>query len=1049
MSLNKAVASNDRSFTSTHSRIVGDDSSVPTLELQGEGTSDLRLSYDVSTYTDVYVDEYGDVQQRPPKRLKLQPRDGDVSDTFTVCSTSGATVFRVGTDAPDVGVGGDVEVTGGVTAVGVVNGQTDVQVNGVSVSVSGHSHVIGDVTGLQTALDGKSSTSHDHDADYAALSHAHIIGDVTGLQTALDGKSSTSHDHDADYVDVAGDTMTGTLTLSDVNEYLYINNTSSGSYGIRFQRSAVNKWALWSSVSNGFNVYNYSLSRNDMTISASGDTNFAGALSQGGTAVSVVGHSHIIGDVTGLQTALDGKSSTSHNHDADYAALSHAHIIGDVTGLQTALDGKSSTSHDHDADYAALSHAHIIGDVTGLQTALDGKEDSHTHPYITDNADDEMAGMLTLTKTAQQLQIKYNASNKTDISTNGIGNLIVVPSGGNSAFTGTVSATLGLSVGGTSVSLNTHDHDGSYAALSHSHVTGDVTGLDAALAGKSSTSHDHDADYAALSHAHIIGDVTGLQTALDGKSSTSHDHDADYVEVGGDTMTGQLIVNDAVNPQLRIEYNGSNYCEVNCSGSGVVTLTPTGAGAAVNVASTLKQNGTQVSVVGHSHTPSDIGTTASVAELDRLVGVSSDIQAQLSNKLALTGGTVTGSTEFSGGLFVGGIAVDVDGHSHVTGDVTGLDTALAGKSSTSHDHDADYAALSHAHIIGDVTGLQAALDGKSSTSHDHDADYVGVGGDTMTGTLTLSYSNEYLYLNNTNTGSSGIRFQRSAANKWAVYVDTANDLNFYNYALSRNDLQIFTNGDAEFAGDVEVAGNVTGTSATFDSNLTVQGDTILECDATNGVTVEFDSSNSSNYVNIHRHAASDLLDGSFGFKYQRNNTGSCTTAATWYTYISGSSTEFRLYGSGLVVKYEHAGDVRFQSDVYVNGTTLVTSDERLKERVVSSKYDVLSVLGKLRVVDFNWKACMNKKDRRRKRGLIAQEVERVIPRVVYTDAVELVKEEDLVDECTHDGEFDKLRYQRMKAAPNQKSVAYGDLIPDLILAVQELTKRIRVLESKI
>ena len=684
-----------------------------------------------------------------------------------------------------------------------------------------------------------------------------------------------------------------------------------------------------------------------------------------------------------------------------------------------------------------------------MQTALDGKEDSHTHPYITDNADDEMAGMLTLTKTAQQLQIKYNASNKTDISTNGIGNLIVVPSGGNSAFTGTVSATLGLSVGGTSVSLNTHDHDGSYAALSHSHVTGDVTGLDAALAGKSSTSHDHDADYAALSHAHIIGDVTGLQTALDGKSSTSHDHDADYVEVGGDTMTGQLIVNDAVNPQLRIEYNGSNYCEVNCSGSGVVTLTPTGAGAAVNVASTLKQNGTQVSVVGHSHTPSDIGTTASVAELDRLVGVSSDIQAQLSNKLALTGGTVTGSTEFSGGLFVGGIAVDVDGHSHVTGDVTGLDTALAGKSSTSHDHDADYAALSHAHIIGDVTGLQAALDGKSSTSHDHDADYVGVGGDTMTGTLTLSYSNEYLYLNNTNTGSSGIRFQRSAANKWAVYVDTANDLNFYNYALSRNDLQIFTNGDAEFAGDVEVAGNVTGTSATFDSNLTVQGDTILECDATNGVTVEFDSSNSSNYVNIHRHAASDLLDGSFGFKYQRNNTGSCTTAATWYTYISGSSTEFRLYGSGLVVKYEHAGDVRFQSDVYVNGTTLVTSDERLKERVVSSKYDVLSVLGKLRVVDFNWKACMNKKDRRRKRGLIAQEVERVIPRVVYTDAVELVKEEDLVDECTHDGEFDKLRYQRMKAAPNQKSVAYGDLIPDLILAVQELTKRIRVLESKI
>jgi hypothetical protein len=39
-----------------------------------------------------------------------------------------------------------------------------------------------------------------------------------------------------------------------------------------------------------------------------------------------------------------------------------AHTIGDVTGLQTTLDGK-----------AASSHSHAIADVTGLQTALDAK----------------------------------------------------------------------------------------------------------------------------------------------------------------------------------------------------------------------------------------------------------------------------------------------------------------------------------------------------------------------------------------------------------------------------------------------------------------------------------------------------------------------------------------------------------------------------------------------------------------------------------------------------------------------------------------------------
>ncbi len=45
----------------------------------------------------------------------------------------------------------------------------------------------------------------------------------------------------------------------------------------------------------------------------------------------------------------------------------HNHAVGDVTGLQTALDGK-----------AASSHSHAIADVTGLQTALDSKADAAT-----------------------------------------------------------------------------------------------------------------------------------------------------------------------------------------------------------------------------------------------------------------------------------------------------------------------------------------------------------------------------------------------------------------------------------------------------------------------------------------------------------------------------------------------------------------------------------------------------------------------------------------------------------------------------------------------
>lgn len=73
-------------------------------------------------------------------------------------------------------------------------------------------------------------------------------------------------------------------------------------------------------------------------------------------------HNHVISDVTSLQTALDDKASSidlsthvSNTSDANKpvstatqtalngkANTSHTHVISDVTGLQTALDGKAA-----------------------------------------------------------------------------------------------------------------------------------------------------------------------------------------------------------------------------------------------------------------------------------------------------------------------------------------------------------------------------------------------------------------------------------------------------------------------------------------------------------------------------------------------------------------------------------------------------------------------------------------------------------------------------------------------------------------------------------
>ena len=85
---------------------------------------------------------------------------------------------------------------------------------------------------------------------------------------------------------------------------------------------------------------------------------------------------------------------------ATYAVLGHTHSIANVTGLQTALDSKLPsanftyanltgtpnltvylTTANAAATYSVLTHTHVIANVTGLQTALDSKLPSANFTY--------------------------------------------------------------------------------------------------------------------------------------------------------------------------------------------------------------------------------------------------------------------------------------------------------------------------------------------------------------------------------------------------------------------------------------------------------------------------------------------------------------------------------------------------------------------------------------------------------------------------------------------------------------------------------------------
>jgi hypothetical protein len=231
-------------------------------------------------------------------------------------------------------------------------------------------------------------------------------------------------------------------------------------------------------------------------------------------------HTHVITNITGLQTALDGKSPSSHLHEISgvtglldaldgKANLSHTHIISDVTGLQTALNAKANTTHTQAIgsiiflqatldSKANLSHTHVISDVTGLQTALDGKlSASHNHDGVYAKlTGDTFSGEIKVPEIANLLNtdLVIDSYNDTGAGTHYYhkftpfdGKFVLAPNGGGLVFPDA-----------------TTQSTASYSkAQSDAHL--------ATVATWVNTKAD-------LGHTHVIADVTGLQTAIDSAS---------------------------------------------------------------------------------------------------------------------------------------------------------------------------------------------------------------------------------------------------------------------------------------------------------------------------------------------------------------------------------------------------------------------------------------------------------------------------------------------------------------------------------------------------
>ena len=461
---------------------------------------------------------------------------------------------------------GTTEGTNMFTYDGSTAKSIDITPAGIGAAASSHTHTIANVTGLQSALDGK-----------AASSHTHAIANVTGLQTALDGKAASAHTHgDADITSIAASKITGTISIDHLPQGALDRLVRVDDDTARFKLTTANV-QLGDTVkvkSTGLMYYVVDESKlgeeagyEPYTAGSATSVPWSGVTGKPST-FTPSAHTHTIANVTGLQSALDGKAASSHTHtksqitDFPASLKNPTSVVIKLNGGVT--EGTNMFTYDGSAaksinitpagiGAAASAHTHTIANVTGLQTALDGKAaSSHTHTKAevglgnVDNTADSVKNVAMATKLQTYKNNSTTETYGTDYpliaqwdSTGKIINMVCT------GYTVRVQSAATADSANAVTWGNVSGKPSTFTPSSHTHTKSQITDFPAALKnptslsiqlnGGTATAYDGSAaksinitpaviGAAASSHTHTIANVTGLQTALDGKAASSHTH---------------------------------------------------------------------------------------------------------------------------------------------------------------------------------------------------------------------------------------------------------------------------------------------------------------------------------------------------------------------------------------------------------------------------------------------------------------------------------------------------------------------------------------------
>jgi hypothetical protein len=668
-------------------------------------------------------------------------------------------------------IGQKLGATASVTLTGDVSGSASFSANAVSITTTiaddSHNHVISNVDGLQDALDAKQSVV----TERAALANTNAY-----IATKLDSSSYTAADVLSKITTVDGATSGLDADLLDGQH---------GSY-----------YRSWDNATN----------KPSPTVTLSGDVSGSATLTElaGATIVTTIAddsHNHVIGNVDGLQDALDAKLAAS-SYTATDVLTKIKTVDGAGSGLDAdLLDGQSGSYYTNYADAAVSalvdSAPATLDTLNELAAALG--DDANFASTLTTNLGQKLGATASVTLTG-------DVSGSGSFSSNAVSIAVTVA---DDSHNHTIA-----NVDGLQTALNAKLAASSYTAadvLSKiKTVDGSGSGLDAdKLDGQSSAYYA----VAATENARLANTNAYIATKL----ASSHDMS---LTLSGDA-SGSATFTNMGNATLSVSVGNDSHNHSSSSGNFTVGGDLTVSGGDIVLSGTGRIQGVDtVSSATDAANKSYVDTAIS-----NLIGGAPGALDTLNELAAAINDDASYASSITTAL-AGKLNTTHDMSLTLSGDVSGSATFTNMGNATLSVTVADD---SHAHVIGNVDGLQAALDAKADDSTTITAGTGLNGGGTIGSNRTINVNSDL------RAWGTGTDVYWGNTHDY-VFADASHGLRFY--TAGAEEMRLTDGGVLHVDADV-VAYSTTVSDERLKENVEVVSDAISKVQQLRGVTFNY------------------------------------------------------------------------------------------------------------------------------------------------------------------------------------------------------------------